>query len=425
MTASYWQREAGWRDRWQSGPVPRTVDFAVLGGGLSGVTTAIRLREREPGAAIVLLEAERIGFGASGRNAGFLSPLATPIWMLGAERSPDEAWAAARINAEVHAIARWIGEHVPGCELMPARLSLEAGSRLADCAVSELARAVELVGLDHRIAPSRVRPGHLYLEMAAYTIQPYRLVRGLAEHAERTGVSIRERARVREVAAAPGGARVRLEGGEEILARRVVVCTNAYTSTLQLGEPVRARVIYSFMTATAPLDPAVLRGMVRDAEFTVEVNAAQVYHRMHGSRLVYGGIDKVIAPAGGDYAVPAGVRSRLARYVKASFPGVAGLAIEDAWSGRFHATTTGLPIIRASATNPAVVINVGYGGTGVALSLACARLAAAVACGDEDASTDEARLLATIRETRISVRDAVRAVARIAGRLAQPWRPPR
>jgi glycine/D-amino acid oxidase-like deaminating enzyme len=109
----------------------------------------------------------------------------------------------------------------------------------------------------------------------------------------------------------------------------------------------------------------------------------------------------------------------------ASFPGIAGLTIEDAWSGQFHATTTGLPIIRESATNPAVVLNVGYGGTGVALALACARLAAAVACGGESASTDDARLLSTICETRISVRDVVRAAARIAVRLAQPWRSPR
>jgi glycine/D-amino acid oxidase-like deaminating enzyme len=103
---SYWQRDAGWCDRRRGAGVPASVDFAVLGGGLAGLATAIRLREQEPGAAIVLLEAERVGYGASGRNAGFLSPLAAPVWFLGAERSPEQAWAAARINADVHAIAR-------------------------------------------------------------------------------------------------------------------------------------------------------------------------------------------------------------------------------------------------------------------------------------------------------------------------------
>ncbi|HEY5924790.1 MAG TPA: FAD-dependent oxidoreductase, partial [Kofleriaceae bacterium] len=79
--------------------------------------TAIRLSELAPQAVIAVVEAERVGYGASGRNAGFLSPLAAPVWLLGAERSPDQAWAAARINAEVHEIAAWIAEHVPDCEL--------------------------------------------------------------------------------------------------------------------------------------------------------------------------------------------------------------------------------------------------------------------------------------------------------------------
>jgi len=89
-------------------------------------------------------------------------------------------------------------------------------------------------------------------------------------------------------------------------------------------------------------------------------------------------------------------------------------------AGRFHATTSGLPIIRASTANPAVVLNVGYGGTGVALTLACARLAAAVASDDSFASSDDERLHSVIQGTRISVLDAVRSLGRLAGRLVRP-----
>ena len=96
---SYWQREAGWKDRWRDVAVPSEVDVAVLGGGFAGLSTALGLRERMPKATIVVLEAERVGYGASGRNAGFLSPLAAPVWLLGAERSPEQAWAAARIRS--------------------------------------------------------------------------------------------------------------------------------------------------------------------------------------------------------------------------------------------------------------------------------------------------------------------------------------
>src|SRR5688572_27271900 len=125
MTGSYWHRDARWSDRWIGLPIPGAVDFALLGGGLAGLTTAIRLRTQHPNASIVVFEAERVGFGASGRNAGFLSPLAAPVWLLGAERSTEQAWGAAKINAEVHAVARWIDEHIEDCELRPATLALQ------------------------------------------------------------------------------------------------------------------------------------------------------------------------------------------------------------------------------------------------------------------------------------------------------------
>lgn len=96
------------------------------------MSTAVRLRELHPNATIVVLESERVGAGASGRNAGFLSPLAAPIWLLAREH----AWGATRINAEVHAIARWIREHLADCELEPAKLALQAQSRLSDAGVT-------------------------------------------------------------------------------------------------------------------------------------------------------------------------------------------------------------------------------------------------------------------------------------------------
>lgn len=417
MTESYWQRDARWRDRWIGLPVPREVDFAVLGGGLAGLVTATELRARHPRAAIAVFEAERVGYGASGRNAGFLSPVAAPVWLLGAERCPEQAWGAATINAEVHASARWIEEHVPGCELAPATLALQAWGRVSEQGLREMVGAVARVGLAHRVVESRVRRGCSVLEMAAYTLHPYKLVRGIAEHADGVGVQVRERTRVRRVEGLrAGGARVHLDDGTVVAASKVVACTNAYTSSIELGERPGAVVVHSFMTATAPVEASAL---VRDGDFTVEVNAAQAYHRMHGGRILYGAIDK-IRGAGDDFAVPPRERARLAACMAESFAGVQ-LAIDEAWSGRFHATATGLPIIRTSERNHALVLNVGYGGTGVALALACGRLAACVASNGRFEDVDDTRLLALMHSTRISVRDSLRTVARIARGVAMPW----
>lgn len=391
----------------------------MVGGGFAGLATASHLRIQHPDAAIAVFEAERVGYGASGRNAGFLSPLAAPVWLLGAERSPEQAWGAAKINTEVHAIARWIDEHVPGCELRPATLALQAQGRVSARALRELAGAVTLAGLDHRVVESCARPGFSVLEMAAYTLHPYKLIRGLAEHAERLGVQLRERTRVRRVEGMrAGGARVHLEDGVVVEANKVVACTNAYTSSIELGERPRALVVHSFMTATAPVASSAL---VRDGDFTVELNTAQAYHRMHGGRIIFGGIDKLRAPRGdGDFAVPPRERARLQQCLAESFPGVP-LAIDEAWSGRFHATATGLPIIRTSELNHALVLNVGYGGTGVALALTCGKLAACVASNGTFSDVDDTRLLSLIHATRISVRDSLRAVARIARSAAMPW----
>ncbi|MBA2544043.1 MAG: FAD-binding oxidoreductase [Deltaproteobacteria bacterium] len=413
VTASYWQREAGWHDRWANAPLPSTVDFAVLGGGLAGLATAIRIRERDDNASIVVLEAERVGFGASGRSAGFLSPLAAPIWLLGAERSADQAWAAARINAEIHAVAAWLGEIAGDAELRPARLSLEAADRISGSALGEFAQRIQHAGLPATRTPRAIA-------MDAYTMHPYKLVVGLAEHAARLGVTIRERARVRSIVNAPEGARVGIDDGGEVLARRVVLCTNAYTWSVGLDLHLPALVLHSFMTATAPLDEMTSRRLGRDRDaFVVEVNRAQCYYRRHGERLLYGGIDKLVAPKGEQ--VSDEVRADLRRHMAASFPGV-GVDPDQAWTGRFHTTATGLPIITRLASNGAVILNLAYGGTGVALSLACARLAAATACDDDNAATDDNRLLSIIRDTRISVRESMRALVGIARRFAQPWR---
>jgi glycine/D-amino acid oxidase-like deaminating enzyme len=342
-----------------------------------------------PRATILLLEAERVGYGASGRNAGFLSPLAAPIWLLG--ESPDSAWAARHLHGLLAELVRWLPA---GIELAPAKLALVARGRLQRAALDAFIAGVTRVGLPHELVDGA-------LAMDAYTLHPYKLVRALAEQATREGVRIRERSRVLAIEPTAGGARVVL-AERAIEANRVVVCTNAYTGSL-LGERIAAVPVHAYLALAAPSRIA--------SDFVVEVGGA--YHRTHAGALLYGAVDTLVAPL--DFEVPEPVRARMQRAMRASFG--TEPPITEAWSGAFHVTPTGLPIIRSAHKPSAVILNVGYGGTGVALALSLAAIAAQLTAGGLVACSDEARLLAAIHATRLSPGLAVRTGAQIVRHL--------
>jgi glycine/D-amino acid oxidase-like deaminating enzyme len=376
---SYWQREAKWADRWV-GETPRRADFAVLGGGFAGLATAIRIREREPSASVVVLEAERIGYGASGRSAGFLSPLAAPIWVVGASRSPEYAWGAGRMFEAMKSVARWVKKVAPECELAKVRYHMRSQGRLWAAALDVFSNAMHTA----RIPFGDVRNG---VEMDGFTMHPYKLARELAEHAVAAGVQICEHARVRVIDA--GG--VILDNGRNIRARRVVACTNAYSSTIVTAEHVRAFIVYSAMAASAPMNA--------NDGFTLTVGRTQTYQRTHAGRLLGGGLDGTREP-------------NLAQ----SFGLIGGAPVDIAWSGKFQTTSTGLPVIRKDKL---CVWNVAYGGTGLVLALACAPTAAAIAC---DAPPEE--LYTLMQKTRVPFSAALLALGRIAWGFAMPWSRP-
>lgn len=420
MADSYWHRDATFVDRWVADAVPGRADYLVIGGGLAGLATALELRKRDARAVVVVLEGERVGYGASGRNAGLLSPVPAPIWLLGADRDPDKAWAANWVNAEVHRLAGWIREAIPDAELAHSRLGIASTNWLTDAGLGEFARCLDRVGLAYDLVSGRVRTGHLSLEMDAHTVHPYKLVLGLARLAVQRGITLCERAPVTGIESMRDGVKVRLRGGESLVANRVVVCTNGYTESLPLKERLGALTTRSFMIASAPNAALARAQWVGDGDFTVEINRAETYHRRHRDRVLYGGGDVFIVPGGEDCVVPAATTSRLSQRMQRSYPAIDARASDMAWSGRLHVTPVGLPIIRASFTRPRVILNVGYGGTGVAMTLMCAPLAAALAQGGDHATAEHARLAKVIAETKIPLWDGLRAAGRVAGRLA--WR---
>jgi glycine/D-amino acid oxidase-like deaminating enzyme len=405
----YWQVAAGSPIHLPYSKPPRQIDFAVIGGGFSGLATAVAVQRQAPGATVAVFEAARVGAGASGKSAGFLSPVAAPFWLLQSARSKEAAWGAGFLYEEMHHIATFLGSHFPSVELAPSTLRLLANGILAGAGLQSFQQATEIANLPSTI--SRDSCNRLVVSMNAYALHPYQLVLALANYAQAQGVFVCENSAVAAIDVAAGAPRVSLQSGAEFIAGKVIVCTNAYSDGLDLKETTRALPLHTFLMASTPMTETDLENIIDRHSFGVEVNSAQCYFRRHGSRLLYGGFDKLSA------SWVASTLKHLQKRMDQSFPALGRVPVAHFWSGKIHATPTGLPIIRASRNSAAVLFNLGYGGTGTTLALVCARAVAGLAIGTF-VREEDARLLALIQSTRVTSPDVLSAIAKIAVRAA-------
>lgn len=416
MGRSYWQRHAQTKastpqDKERLGSVCQP-DVVVIGGGFAGLMTAIRLAEMEPAADILMLEANFVGFGASGRNAGLLSPLAAPVWLFSSNSNPEQAWALKHLNQRTQAVAKWLATNVPGSESAAATLRLESTGRLTAAALPKIAATLHKCDIEHEFIaattvgrdPSGDRPGarKVGLEVPGNWINPYRCVVALGRHAESLGVRINENCAVTAVRDACDDVELVLASGKTLRTKKAIVCTNAYSASIDLPKSPRAKVVYNFMVSTPPLNSEQAAHLPAENTFVVELNLANIYYRRHAGRLIFGGIDKFSKSGDDDFDVPPDVLAGLEGHLAGSLP-KACMEVSEAWGGRFHMTYTDLPQIERTGANGSIILNVGYGGTGVALSLVLSKIAAALATSRGITDPDDQRLLAAINSTHIPI----------------------
>jgi glycine/D-amino acid oxidase-like deaminating enzyme len=329
------------------------------------------------------------------------------------------------LNSRIHRAAAWLRQEAPDSDAQPTHLRLEAAGRITDAALARIARTLTRCRLDHqeRILSRTSTVGGRGLRellVPTHVINPYRTVLALASVARRLRVEIHEWSPVASVEEGNDGVRITTADGRSSRAGVAVISTNAYTAGLGLPAGVRARAksVYNYMIATPELTPRQQEHIAADLPFVVELNKAYVFYRRYAERLLFGGIDKLSQSGDDDFAVPAGVLAALRRQLAASFPGC-GLSVAEAWGGRFHMSLTDMPQIERRGR---IVMNVGYGGTGVALALVCADLAAALARGGSHHDSDDGRLLAAIVGTRLPVVDGLRFAGGVAAALLRPGR---
>jgi glycine/D-amino acid oxidase-like deaminating enzyme len=355
-----YHRRSLWLDTLSEPIAPRAqlardvaADVVIVGAGFIGLWTAYCLARAEPACRVVVIEAEVAGFGAAGRNAGFVSAgIAGQAHAYLARGGWDGVRRAER--AMIRGID-WIGDVVAG-EAIECGWKKGGSLRIAT-SPAQLERVRS--GIDRRRRQGLGEDDVRLLNAAevacrarvagviggAYTphcarVNPGRLVRGLAEACERRGVQIFERSRVTSID--PGRVSCARRGGRAVAGVRapiVVQATEAFTVDLP-GQHRAYMPVFSHMLATEPLDDVTWSQIGWDGCETV---ADQRHLFTYAQRTVDGRI--AIGGRGAGYrvgsAIPAGaerspaVHGELERALRSWFPAAANGAITHRWGGVF------------------------------------------------------------------------------------------
>lgn len=350
-------------------------DVAVLGGGFTGLGAALALAEA--GHDVRLVEAERIGFGASGRNGGQAIPglRVDPIEL--AARFGDDAARALLAVATAARDAFWgmIQHHRVACD--PVRGHLVAAARPRDVPhlEAEAATVARLTGetglrlLDAAETAAATGTGNYaggLFDPGGGHVHPLNLALGLAAAAEAAGAVLHEGTR----AVGLSGTTVHTARGD-LRAEHVVLATDAWAGDLVPDLGRRVLTIGNHLVATAPGIPdAVLPSnwAVADTKFVLDY-----YRRTPDGRLLFAGGERYLPGDPADIA--AKVRPHLARV----FPALADVTIDHAWSGGVAITRTRHALV---GRRGGVFHALGYSGQGVMLATFVGTLIAEALAGD-------------------------------------------
>lgn len=369
-----------------------TADVVVVGAGYLGLTTALRLAER--GRDVVLLEAGRVGGGASGRNGGFVLPGFTAGNGTIAGTLGDEAAAALwALSVEgVAEVRELIARHGIDCDLRDGVFvaAAEAGhARALRREAAELRRRFGYRGVEHLdaaegrdiVASDRYFGGNL--DRNAAQLHPLRYAVGLAAAARAAGVRIFEHSPVIGLDHTDAAPVARTTLGS-VRAGAVVLAANAYVGGLAPDVAGRILPLRTFMVATEPLPAALGRQLFPAGAAVYDTQAVLDYYRLASDgRLLFGG-----GCAAADWSrerIAATMRKKIAKV----FPELRDLRIDYAWGGLVD--LTGNRMTDVGRTVDGIWYAQGFSGHGVALTARTGRALADAICGD---AADYARLAA-------------------------------
>lgn len=344
--ASYYAATANPRRDWPALQGDHACDVCIVGGGYSGLSTALHLAER--GLKIILLEAVKIGFGASGRNGGqvingYSRDHDTILGRYGADTA-NALLAASFEGGDI--IREKIAKYKINCDYKPGSFFAafsegqmktllhnkevweSAGNREVEIYTKD--RMKEVVGTDiYYGGMVDRRGGHLH---------PLNLALGEAAALDSLGGKIFEQSRVTSIE--DGAKQTVHTSGGKVTASHVVICGNAYLDGLMPSLSGKTMSVSSQIITTEPLGEELAKKTIPSGFCVEDCNFLLDYYRITADhRLLFGG--GVVYSS----TEPSDIIKRLHPHLIKTFPYLADKKIDFAWSGKFTLTLTRMPHI--------------------------------------------------------------------------------
>jgi glycine/D-amino acid oxidase-like deaminating enzyme len=376
-TQSYYAASANGMAPYPALTADLEADVCVIGGGFTGINTAIELAQR--GLKVIVLEARRIGWGASGRNGGQLirgighdvSGFARHIGDEGVrylERAGIESVALVGNRIREHGIdcdLRWGFCELANTKAQFAALKTEQEG-LFESGYPHETRLVGPEQIREQVVNSGVYAGGL-VDMGSGHLHPLNLVLGEARLAQSLGVQIFEQSPVLELIHG-STAQVRCAGGT-VRAGSLVLACNAHLEELEPHLSGKVLPAGSYIIATEPLAPDVAAQLIPHNLALCDQKVGLDYYRLSADRrLLFGGACHY---SGRD---PADITAYMRPQMLKVFPQLANVRIDYQWGGKIGISANRFPQVGRLNQHPNVFYAQGYSGHGLNVTHWCAKL---------------------------------------------------